>query len=886
MKKYLLIFIILILTIYDLFSQLDWSTYLGGNDIDRLRGYKVDSIGNSFIYGITRSENFPTSTGAYLDDFCTSNDGFIYEGFLTKLKPDGTDIIFSTFIGPIFNNFTGWSLLDVDKSGNSYITGNAANGFPITKWISDTSFRDSEYNIFVTKVNSSGSALIYSTFIGHGTCSDIAVDASGNTFITGYSYDNFDFPTTAGVYDTVQWDIISRSRIHKSFVTKLNSMGTALIYSTLLYKFIYNGNVAFLTLDKEGNSYILSLALNSYPVTPGSYDNTYNGSYDLGVTKLNSNGTALIYSTYIGGSSEDQVDMIIIDNYENAYITGFTSSSNYPVIYGAYDNTNNGKRDMFVTKLNSKGNSLIFSTYIGGNNDDGGSGLAIDYNYNVYILGSTKSPNFPITSNAYYKTFINGSSTLSILDPSGSILLFSSYLNYSPGVECSVMDLNRNNYIYVSSGMVDNTFPITKYAYDTSYNGNGDINVAKYGLNTCFPLIKTIQYLEFFSNSCFTILLDTFFIRNTGQSILSIDFLDISGKDSSDFSIIYPINLTVQIQPGDSVKIIVQFNPYNIGGNKKAILIIQFNSCINPYIINLSGTLKAPIIQSDTIIKFPSIDCSSQRQDSVFIYNKGYCNLLLIKDSVSGPNYTQFQRLFPVNFPVTIAPGDSILYIINFFPNDTAGQKTAKISISNNATSTPWQINLSGESGSGGSPLIQAPNKISLPTVICKNSFLDYTFFVHNTGTCFLSLSGSTFTGAHKNEFSRISPASYPVYIKPYDSLKFIIRFMPDEILGFKTANLLLTSNASVNPYSIYLIGYKDSVAYSINNSEADSNIIDLGNICPGTDKDTIITILNESRTGTTFKIEHSDRNFQIKPVGKTNKKDAIPLNKAKKKKK
>ena len=195
------------------------------------------------------------------------------------------------------------------------------------------------------------------------------MDASGNAFVTGYTYSS-DFPTTAGAYDA------TANGCSDAFVTKLNPTGTGLVYSTFLggSSVDYGNGIA---VDASGNAFVTGYTNSSnFPTTAGAYDATADGCYDAFVTKLNPSGTGLVYSTFLGGSSDwgDYGNGIAVDASGNAFVTGYTDSSNFPTTAGAYDATANGASDAFVTKLNPTGTGLVYSTFLGGSGDDSAPG--------------------------------------------------------------------------------------------------------------------------------------------------------------------------------------------------------------------------------------------------------------------------------------------------------------------------------------------------------------------------------------------------------------------------------------------------------------------------------------------------------------------------------
>ncbi|MFE0565520.1 SBBP repeat-containing protein, partial [Priestia megaterium] len=236
--------------------------------------------------------------------------------------------------------------------------------------------------------------------IGSDSGVSIAVDVGCHAYVTGFT-NSSDFPVTPGAFDT------TFNGDNDAFVTKLNPKGSNLIYST------YLGGTAFdegrgIAIDSKGNAYITGQTSSlDFPVTPCAFDTTYNGGeIDAFVTKLNPKGSNLIYSTYLGGSGNDQGVSIAVDaNGCHAYITGVTNSTNFPTTPCAFDTTLNGSNDAFVTKLNSKGSNLIYSTYLGGTGSDLGIGIAIDAKGNAYITGQTSSLDFPVTPGAFDTTF-------------------------------------------------------------------------------------------------------------------------------------------------------------------------------------------------------------------------------------------------------------------------------------------------------------------------------------------------------------------------------------------------------------------------------------------------------------------------------------------------
>ncbi|MYL21642.1 HYR domain-containing protein [Halobacillus litoralis] len=452
---------------------LNYSTYLGGSNFDDGTGIAVDSDGNAYLVGSTSSLNFPTTVGAFDTNFNGALDVFV-----TKLNSSGSSLIYSTYLGGITGANDGIGI-SVDGSGNAYITGYTSSmNFPTTPGAFDTTF-NGVIDAFVTKLNASGSGLVYSTYLG-GDGEDygfgIEVDGLGNAYVTGFTSSG-NFPTTPGSFNPTY------SGGSDAFVTKLNVDGSALVYSTYLGGAGSDRGYG-IAVDSMANAYITGYTSSvNFPTTPGAFDLTYNGGFDGFVTKLDTSGSVLVYSTYLGGVNFDQGLGIEVDGLGNAYVTGSTSSGDFPSTPGAFDTTFNGSIDAFVTKLNASGSGLIYSTYLGGTGEDVGFGIAVDGLGYAYVTGSTSSGNFPTTPGAFDPSY-NGNTDafVTMLNPTGSALAFSSYLggaSNDQGLHIAV-DNTGNAYIigFTSSG----DFPVTPGAFDITYNGNTDAFITKMGL--------------------------------------------------------------------------------------------------------------------------------------------------------------------------------------------------------------------------------------------------------------------------------------------------------------------------------------------------------------------------------------------------------------------
>ena len=362
-------------------SALVYSTYLGGSGNDSGAGIAVDSGGNAYITGYTTSFDFPL-----MNPFQSMYEGGNADAFVTKLNATGSALVYSTYLGGAAADGNFGYGIAVDSSGQAYVTGETySTDFPTKDPLQPAN--GGSMNIFVTVFNPSGSALIYSTYLGGIGAGGfaIAVDSARNAYVAGITGSGF--PTVNALQPTYG------GGGDDAIVAKINSAGSALIYATYLGG---NGDdyATGIAADSAGNAYIIGRTTSTDFPTYNAVQPTYGGAADAFVTKINSAGSAFIYSSYLGGSSEEFGLSITADSSGNAYVTGATGSTNFPTV-GALQKKKAHGFDVFISKLNASGSALVYSTYLGGSGDDYGAGIAVDSAGNNYITGSTSSTNFP-----------------------------------------------------------------------------------------------------------------------------------------------------------------------------------------------------------------------------------------------------------------------------------------------------------------------------------------------------------------------------------------------------------------------------------------------------------------------------------------------------------
>jgi hypothetical protein len=370
-------------------SSLVYSTYVGGSGDESANGIAVDSSGDAFVVGGTTSTNFPLHSAYQSSYGGGSSDAFVFE-----LNPGGSSLTYSTYLGGSGTDVAFG--VAVDSSG-AYITGSTSStDFPGTSASTlQHVYGGGSSDAFVTKL-STADTLVYSTYLG-GSGLDlgggIAVDSSGNAYIAGSTESSSDFPLHSALYATFA------GGTSDAFVTVINPTGTAYIYSTYL-----GGSGADagdgIAVDSTGAYVVGTTESTDFP-TQSAFQSTYGGDTDAFVTKLNPAGSTLLYSTYLGGTGFEAGAAIAVDGTNNAYVTGQTSSSDFPTA-SPTQSANGGNNDAFVSELSSSGSQLVFSTYLGGSQDedDGGDygAIAVDSTNNIYVTGNTASSNFPTQS--------------------------------------------------------------------------------------------------------------------------------------------------------------------------------------------------------------------------------------------------------------------------------------------------------------------------------------------------------------------------------------------------------------------------------------------------------------------------------------------------------
>ncbi|MGO8796140.1 MAG: SBBP repeat-containing protein [Candidatus Sulfotelmatobacter sp.] len=670
-------------------SYLVYSTYLGGSGDDYGQGIALDASGDAYIVGQTLSANFPVTPGAFQPQ-CGGGSGKTCPGgdiFITELNPEGNGLVYSTYLGG--SGVDQGNAIALDANNDAYVTGfTQSTNFPVTLGAFQTTCKCTTRSVaFVTELNSTGTALVYSTYLG-GSFSDvgyaIALDSSDDAYLTGYTHSS-NFPTTPGAFQT------TLNADTAAWVTKMNSTGTALVYSTYL-----GGDTTATTqceacgtsiaVDSSGNAYVCGLtAEQNFPTTPGAYQTTFMGNtngHDAFITKLNSGGSALVFSTYLGGNGDTGATTLSVDSLDNVWVRGNTKSTSFPITPGAFQLANAGAYDVFVSELNSAGSELLYSTYLGGSGTEYGGAtrlIALDQNVppGVYVTGYTNSTNYPVSEGAIQTT------------PGGNNDSFVTKFAPSPNVGLS---------------------PALNFGYQTDGT-------------TSAPQTVTLM--------------------NTGNTNLTVSSVMIVGANAADFA---ETNSCGTIPPQGTCPINVTFTP-SIIGSESADLSVTDNAPGSPQQVSLTGygVGSGPTaVLSPTRLGFATqlVGTSSPSQ-KVTLTNAGSTALIITSVKITG-DFSQTN-----NCGSSLAAGLTCTINVTFKPT-APNTRTGTITLIDNATGSPQTVALTGV----GTYVRLTPGTLAFGAITVGDSSPAMKATFSNTASFSLAVTISI-TGTNASEYSQ-----------------------------------------------------------------------------------------------------------------------------------
>jgi hypothetical protein len=792
-------------------SALIYSTYLGGSNGDQGTGIAVDGAGNAYVTGVANSTDFPVTAGAFqttnraagLDTtytYTTANNStetvpiVVSNAFIAKLNPAGTALVYSTYLGgsgvtypwvqacvinginncPPYDTAGDYaSSIAIDSSGNAYVTGTVnSTDFPLTSGAFQTVNHSPGYrsytfyipsNAFVTKLNASGTALVFSTYLGgsgyyspSGTSgysaagegdagNSIAVDSAGNSYITGSTY-SADFPVTSGAFQAVN---NAANAFENAFITKLNPTGTALIYSTYLGGSNSDYGSAIVA-DGSGDAYVTGKASSiNFPISVNAFQTINNAaalkSSNAFVTKLNSTGTGLQYSTYLGGSDNglayagDYGTGIAVDGSGNAYVTGYAYSTNFPVTAGAYQAVNNAATlkldNAFVAKLNSAGTGLLYSTYLGGSGSssadtgDYGIGITVDGSDNAYVVGIASSSNFPITAGAYQTTL-----------PQYYTSPFIAKLNLSNGIPSPTVTVTPSSSTITASQALMVTVVVNSASGSPTPTGSVTLTGGGY-TSGAEPLSSGSVTIDIPADSL-----------ATGVNTLTATYTPDSSSSST----------------------------YDSSTGTSSVTVTTPTVTLSP----TSLTFAAQTTGSTSVAQ------------TITLMNSGTAALTITSISASG-DFAETQTCGS-----SVATGATCAISVAFTPT-AAGSRTGTLTITDNAGGSPQTVALSG---TGTPPAVAAPAVTLSPTSLTFASQTDgstsvaQTITLTNSGTAALSITSISTSG----DFAETQTCGSSVATGATCTIS--VTFSPTAA-GSRTGALTITDNASGSPQTVALSG-------------------------------------------------------------------------------
>ncbi|HET9177444.1 MAG TPA: SBBP repeat-containing protein [Terriglobia bacterium] len=685
---------------------LAYSTYFGGSGGDIGYGIAVDSAGDAYITGISNSANFPTSTGSQSGAFGGGGDAFV-----VKLNPVGTASSSSSTPQRVYSTFLGGSGTDsgnaiaVDAGGDAYVTGSTNSSDFTTTTGAFQTVPGGGSDAFVAELNSTGAGLVYSSYLG-GSGDDagqgIAVDSSNNAYVTG-STQSPNFPTLNPLpaHNT-------NAGSSDAFIAKVNFTGTALLYSTYL-----GGAKAdvgqSIKVDGSGNAYVAGYTFsNDFPIQ-GPVQGSNLGTVNAFVTELNSAGSAITFSTYLGGSGDDRAFGLALDSSGNIYIAGGAQSNNFPTTVGVFQGANHGQSDAFVAKINPAGPTLVYSTLLGGSGVDQANGIAVDSSGDAFITGFTNSSptDFPLFSPIQSTLGISGGSScgasacsdafVSELNPAATALIESTYLGGSGADFGQAIALGPTGIPYITGTTASTNFPASAGAFQASLTGvAGNAFVAEIKPDNAAG-ISVVPQLVDFGNQTLNVrsAIKTVAVTNEGTAPLNITQITFTETDTggtTDFAETDNCVGTVAAS-GGACNINITFTPGSAAA-KTGTFSITDSAAGSPHTISVKGagvSSATAVTVTPSSLSFGNVTVGAvSTAQSVTITNTGTQTLTFTGISAGG----DFSSTNTCTTNV-LNVGQSCTASVTFSPT-VSGARGGSLSISDNAAGSPQSVVLSG----------------------------------------------------------------------------------------------------------------------------------------------------------------------------------------------
>ena len=677
-----------------------YSTYVGGTGNDFSNGVATDASGEAYVVGITDSTDFPlASLGSY--------NALTFRMFLTKFDPTGSTLLFADYFGGTSGDDEAYGIA-LDSAGNAYVTGSTSSSdFPVLNAYQST--LAGSQDAFLVKFPADGSSIVYSTYLGGSNLTDlggtttqignsVSVDSAGEAVIAGVTAAR-NFPIANAYQSSVSTDQFGDWGLY-GFLTKFAADGGSLVYSTYVSGSILNTSSCTgcfpdseplsVATDALGNAYITGLTTTTdFPVTSGAFAPTFPGSglSDVGfVSKVTSSG-GLGYSTYLGGLYASFLNAIAVDSSGAAYVTGYDiAGDNFPIVTTSIcDPSLANCNGTVIAKLDPTGTSLIYSTFLGTNNNMAGQAIQVDASGDAYIVGSDLQFDLANPIQGYAG---NGDVVVAEIDPSASTLLMATFLGGQQWEAVSGLSLDANGAVYVTGVTQSVDFPVTQSAFQRVWGGQTDTFVTKIDPKTDAPAIAMGPWsLEFGSeNVGSTSPSQTTVLRNMGSKGLTI-----SGKTiDPDFAETDDCGTTVAA--ASYCTFTVTLAP-TVSGSLMEALTITDNAQGSPHIVTLSGTGVSgpvPFIASPSSVTFSSSPVGTASKPlTVTVTNASNATLSINGAQVTGDFSAVRNNCSPM-------PADGTCTVLVSFTPTTAGTRTGTLRLSSSGTTSSQVVALTG----------------------------------------------------------------------------------------------------------------------------------------------------------------------------------------------
>jgi hypothetical protein len=821
-------------------STVVYTDYIGGNAQDYAFALTLNGSNEVYVTGSTASSDFPV-VNAYQSSLPGS-----FNGFLTRISADGSSLLYSSYFGGSGPDMP--ASIALDSAANILIAGNTAStNFPVVNAYQPIVSPNQgglygNYG-FITKFKADGSSLVFSTYLagssnialncGGTPCwpepfnaiTGIAIDSAGSAYVAGNT-NTYNFPTTPGAYlttNSAQFD----SPV--SFVSKLDANGS-LLDSTYFYDASGFTNINAIAVDSADSIYISGVGISdaTFPVTAtGICDPTVYGiacSYAF-VTKFDATGSTLVYSTFLGPNNYANPSSLVLDANNNAYVLASTSSSSFGLVNGIEGYA--GGNDLAVVEIDPAAGSEINATYIGGSTDERAIGMALDANGNLYVAGTTDSPDFPATEGAF-QTQAQGNTDAFILkigNASSPAVTLTSYALQFPSVQIGTSSAAQQ---VLLRNMGSAPLAMSAITASPSFTETDNCGTSVPAAGTCSLSITfsptmsgtangSIAIPDNASGSPHVILVSgtgngpvvslsssTLTFPGTGVGTTSAaQTITLANQGNADLTIANILingdyaqtnNCPGTLSPLSNCSINVVFAPTTTGVRSGAVT-IDDNVSTSPQIASLSGIgfQSAPAVSlSASTLTFSGIPVGvTSASQAVTLTNQGNASLTINSIQTSG-DYVQTN-----NCPSTLTSQSTCTINVAFTPAAT-GTRTGSLTINDNAAGSPQSVSLSGVGL--GPAIVLSSTALTFPAMPIGVTSASQMVTVTNQGTASLTVSGIQVSG----DFSQTNNCSAALSSQFGCTIK--ITFVPT-VAGNRTGALTVSSNAAGNPQIVALSG-------------------------------------------------------------------------------